>query len=703
MDAARATQQQRRVEQRDGHLETVRARRPCRAPSAARTGPAASGSTTSTQDGGEHGEERQEPEEAAHPPILGASDDQCRNRPDEGHHAPRGAKLGRARSRVPAGARPAIQVEESVRHLSRRTKVPGLPAGQGAARHARARARHPARRSRRREPDLRRRQGAPLRALGAARRVQEDDLDVLSIPEPEWLSFERGRRRLVPGHAAGSARGQARRLHRLSVRHHRSTRSTMPSVDKVIEQLRDQQASLVPVEDRGAATDDYAVIRSPARATAQPVEGATAERMPLIIGRERFVPGFEDQLDRPARGRRRRPSRSPSPTTIRRPTWPASRSTSRSRMLELREKRLPEADDDFARSLGDVRRPGRAARRDQRAAGAQRARPRAARLRRPDHRVRRRQRHARAARPADRARAGGDGRRAARSAWPSRASATTTTCAPPSATRRRSSRSSGPTPSGASRRCSCCREIAEKEGVEVTDEELDADLARSRERYAGNPRWSPTSNRRAAGPTRARCCGARRRSRRWSIAGSSNIPSSRTCNICTTTITTVTITRPRRTTRHITRKEVADARPDGHRELEPGRARLRHLQPAAEGPDHLPGRPDRRPHGQPDHRPAALPRGRGSRARHLALHQLAGRRGHGRPGHLRHDAVPARAGVARSASAWPRRMAAVLLAAGAKGKRYALPNSPDHDPPGLGRLPRQHARRASSRSRSSSR
>ena len=32
------------------------------------------------------------------------------------------------------------------------------------------------------------------------------------------------------------------------------------SVDKVIEQLRDQQASLVPVEGRGAATDDYAVI-----------------------------------------------------------------------------------------------------------------------------------------------------------------------------------------------------------------------------------------------------------------------------------------------------------------------------------------------------------------------------------------------------------------------------------------------------------
>ena len=38
-------------------------------------------------------------------------------------------------------------------------------------------------------------------------------------------------------------------------------------------------------------------------------------------------------------------------------------------------------------------------------------------------------------------------------------------------------------------------------------------------------------------------------------------------------------------------------------------------------------------------RPAALPRGRGSREGHLALHQLARRLGHRRHGHLRHHAV----------------------------------------------------------------
>ena len=44
-------------------------------------------------------------------------------------------------------------------------------------------------------------------------------------------------------------------------------------------------------------------------------------------------------------------------------------------------------------------------------------------------------------------------------------------------------------------------------------------------------------------------------------------------------------------------------------------------------------------------------------------------------------------------------MAAVLLAGGTKGKRFALPNCPRHDPPGLGRFPRRRARHRSRRPR----
>ena len=64
-------------------------------------------------------------------------------------------------------------------------------------------------------------------------------------------------------------------------------------------------------------------------------------------------------------------------------------------LRELRERRLPELDDDFAQSMGafeDVA----GLRADIRAAPrAQRARPRPARVRGPHHRVRRGQRHRR--------------------------------------------------------------------------------------------------------------------------------------------------------------------------------------------------------------------------------------------------------------------------------------------------------------------
>ncbi len=64
-------------------------------------------------------------------------------------------------------------------------------------------------------------------------------------------------------------------------------------VAKVIEELRDQNATLVPVEDRGARNGDYAVIGYTGTRDGVAFEGGTAERMPLILGDERLIPGFE--------------------------------------------------------------------------------------------------------------------------------------------------------------------------------------------------------------------------------------------------------------------------------------------------------------------------------------------------------------------------------------------------------------------------
>jgi trigger factor len=123
-------------------------------------------------------------------------------------------------------------------------------------------------------------------------------------------------------------------------------------VDQVVEELRDQNATLAPVEDRGARDGDYAVISFVGTKDGQPFEGGTAERMPLILGQERLIPGFEANLADLKVG----------DTTEFDITFPADYGEASLagqaahfsvELKELREKILPDLDDDFLASLGD--------------------------------------------------------------------------------------------------------------------------------------------------------------------------------------------------------------------------------------------------------------------------------------------------------------------------------------------------------------
>ena len=124
-----------------------------------------------------------------------------------------------------------------------------------------------------------------------------------------------------------------------------------PKVAKVIEELRDQNATLAPVEDRGARNGDYAVIGYKGTRDGVAFDGGTAERMPLIIGEERLIPGFEAHVV----------GLKPTETTTFDITFPddypeAELAGKPARfeveLKELREKILPTEDDEFARSLG---------------------------------------------------------------------------------------------------------------------------------------------------------------------------------------------------------------------------------------------------------------------------------------------------------------------------------------------------------------
>jgi len=125
-------------------------------------------------------------------------------------------------------------------------------------------------------------------------------------------------------------------------------------VDKVIEELRDQNASLSPVEDRGAQKGDYAVIKYEGTRDGDPFEGGSTERMPLIIGEDRLIPGFEDQLV----GLRVGDTKGfdiTFPADYAEESLAGATAHFEVELRELREKILPDADDDFAVSMGDFR------------------------------------------------------------------------------------------------------------------------------------------------------------------------------------------------------------------------------------------------------------------------------------------------------------------------------------------------------------
>ena len=124
-------------------------------------------------------------------------------------------------------------------------------------------------------------------------------------------------------------------------------------VQRVVDQLRDQNATLAPVEERGARKGDYAVIGfTGTRPDGTEIEGASTERMPLILGEERLIPGFEDHLEGLNVGDETEFDIT-FPEDYGEAELAGQAAHFKVTIRELREKVLPEADDEFAQSMGD--------------------------------------------------------------------------------------------------------------------------------------------------------------------------------------------------------------------------------------------------------------------------------------------------------------------------------------------------------------
>ncbi len=128
---------------------------------------------------------------------------------------------------------------------------------------------------------------------------------------------------------------------------------TDEQVAQVITELREQQGSLRPVDDRGAQNGDVVAVKFTGSIDGEPFEGGSADRMPLIVGENRMIPGWEDNLV----GMRIDEEKSfeiTFPEDYRVEELQGKQASFDVKLLDLRERVLPEADDEFARSVAEV-------------------------------------------------------------------------------------------------------------------------------------------------------------------------------------------------------------------------------------------------------------------------------------------------------------------------------------------------------------
>jgi trigger factor len=122
-------------------------------------------------------------------------------------------------------------------------------------------------------------------------------------------------------------------------------------VEKVLDELRDSEARLEAVEGRGAQKGDYAVIAFEGTNNGLPFEGGSSERMPLIVGDDRLIPGFEEHLVGLGKGEEREFD-IVFPDDYKEESLRGQTRHFKVTLKELRGKVVPEANDDFARSVG---------------------------------------------------------------------------------------------------------------------------------------------------------------------------------------------------------------------------------------------------------------------------------------------------------------------------------------------------------------
>jgi trigger factor len=124
-------------------------------------------------------------------------------------------------------------------------------------------------------------------------------------------------------------------------------------VDRALEYLREDAAEYVPMEGWPALKDDLVILDHEGSVNGKPFKGGSGRNLTVALGHEGYLPGFTEQLTGTQKGETRQFSLQ-MPADYPRKELAGRSVDFRVAVKEVKKRRVPELNDDFAKSVGDV-------------------------------------------------------------------------------------------------------------------------------------------------------------------------------------------------------------------------------------------------------------------------------------------------------------------------------------------------------------
>jgi trigger factor len=118
-----------------------------------------------------------------------------------------------------------------------------------------------------------------------------------------------------------------------------------------LDKLANSRAKLVTV-NREARKDDNVEVDFAVLIDGAPIENGTSKNHPLVIGKELFIPGFEDKLIGMREGEEKE-FELPFPADYHQKELAGKKATFQVKVNLVQERQIPAVDDEFAKSLGN--------------------------------------------------------------------------------------------------------------------------------------------------------------------------------------------------------------------------------------------------------------------------------------------------------------------------------------------------------------